>query len=152
MKEADMGFFNSLRNICAPFLHNDRRFSLSETKKWFKKSTNKYFIVEYDSEKAGYIRTSEWDFTNKSVYVGVDIDPKFRKRGIASDALGLFIDNILKSKKINKVSLEVLDFNKPAISLYKKLGFKEEGRIENYVNRNGKPRDSIIMCKKLTNS
>ncbi|MBI5044637.1 MAG: GNAT family N-acetyltransferase [Candidatus Levybacteria bacterium] len=145
MKSTDLDFFVSLRNKCVAYLHDSRKFSLSDAKRWFKTTNPQYFVIEFEGSKVGYIRTSAWDLQNKNVYVGADIEPKYRKKGFAFEALKLFIDFLLREKKFNKVSLEVLDFNTPAISLYKKLGFKKEGVRRHHVKKGNRYVDSLIM-------
>ncbi len=46
-----------------------------------------------------------------------------------------------------KISLAVFSTNKNAIALYKKLGFKQEGRCLGDMIINGKYVDSILMYK-----
>lgn len=44
-----------------------------------------------------------------------------------------------------KVDLHVLMCNKPAIHLYKKVGFAEEGKIKKYRKLEGQYQDSLVM-------
>ncbi|WP_306432182.1 GNAT family N-acetyltransferase [Staphylococcus haemolyticus] len=46
---------------------------------------------------------------------------------------------------MHKVDLKVFSFNDKAINLYKKLGFKEEGRNREAIYRNGFYQDIINM-------
>lgn len=147
MKSADVKFFTTLRNKCVKFLHTGKKYTVAEAYIWFKKAKPGYFIIEYLGESAGYIRTSEWDFYSKNVYIGADIEPKFRKKGIATEAYEMFIGYLFKKMKFNKVSLEVLDFNVAALSLYKKLGFKKEGVRKHHVRKGKKYVDSVIMSR-----
>ena len=53
-----------------------------------------------------------------------------------------------KENKINKkISLYVFSTNKNAIALYKKMGFKIEGRFRRDMIINGKYVDSVAMYK-----
>lgn len=146
MEASDLPFFVKLRNRCVKWLHDDRRFSLTQTKKWFALLSDSYYIIELHGETAGYIRTSNWDLYNKNVYIGADIEPSYRRQGVASESLRIFINFLFTKQKFNKVSLEVLDFNTSARHLYKKLGFEIEGRRKHHVKKGKKYVDSIIMA------
>ena len=56
---------------------------------------------------------------------------EYRKKGVASSLLSFSID-YLKDKVVNKIFLEVREGNIPAISLYKKFGFKSIKIRERY--------------------
>ena len=73
------------------------------------------------------------------------IHPQWRKKGLAE----LMLDRLeLFSRKKNVISifLEVHIANQPAISLYRKKGFKEIGRRENYFQN---PLGDALLLKKL---
>ena len=50
---------------------------------------------------------------------------------------------------MNIVSLTVFSDNNPAISFYKKVGFKEWGRLPNGLFRKNRFSDSVKMYKEL---
>lgn len=66
---------------------------------------------------------------------------KYRKNGIASALLNNVI-NLYGT--FSTWHLEVAEDNLPAISLYKKFGFSEQGRIKNYY---GDDKDALRMTK-----
>ena len=69
---------------------------------------------------------------------------EYRNKGIAS-ILMEFMINEGKNKKINNITLEVREDNINAISLYKKYGFVERAKRNNYYNNcNG-----ILMEKEM---
>ena len=78
----------------------------------------------------------------------VAVSPHHRRKGIANmllDALHLETEKL----SLSFVSLEVRASNAPAIALYKKHGYVEEGRRKNYYQ---KPReDAIIMTRRWEN-
>ena len=62
---------------------------------------------------------------NKGLYiVSLYVDEDFRKNGTASTLL----KHVINNTKEDKVTILVGDFNKPAISLYEKFGFKTLGK------------------------
>jgi predicted GNAT family acetyltransferase len=57
--------------------------------------------------------------------MGVWTDPRYRRRGLARELLREVCGHLTRSHK--SVTLFVNDFNRPAISLYEALGFKQIG-------------------------
>jgi len=58
----------------------------------------------------------------------VIVNPNFRRRGISTKMTELALE-IAKEKEIKIVKIEVETKNIPALKLYKKIGFKEYGKI-----------------------
>jgi len=69
------------------------------------------------------------------------IKKKWRGYGIGKLLVQAMLDWAQENKLIRKISLFVFSTNKNAIRLYKKLGFRQEGRC---------PRDMIITVNTLT--
>jgi len=118
MQEKDLLFFNTLRNSCLEFIHNKTKFTLAQCKKWFKKTLNEYYIIEDLGKPIGYIRTS--NITETSMYIGCDLLPEYRNKGIGYWAL----NTIMPEFRRQEYFLEVLNTNTIAKKLYDKLGFK----------------------------
>ncbi|KKQ74376.1 MAG: GCN5-related N-acetyltransferase [Berkelbacteria bacterium GW2011_GWB1_38_5] len=80
--------------------------------------------------------------------IGIMVDKNFRREGIGSFLLNLIIEHA-KNMEMNIVSLTVFSDNNPAISFYKKVGFKEWGRLPNGLFRKNRFSDSVKMYKEL---
>jgi GNAT superfamily N-acetyltransferase len=146
IEENDLSFLNEVRNFFAKdFLHDSRTFSIEETKDWFLRENPEYWIIEENSIRVGYFRINNYSKINSNLYIGADLHPDFHGRGIAHSAYSIFIPFIFKYYDLNKISLEVLSTNDRAISLYKKIGFIEEGRKRSEVLKGENFVDSIIM-------
>ena len=142
----DLIFLNEIRNECAfEYLHDSRKFTLSDTIKWFNELKPNYWIIMYNNEKIGYFRTSNYSNNNKNIYIGADLHEKFRGKGLAYESYCKFIPFIFEEYNLHKIYLEVLSTNQRAINLYNKLGFKIEGIKKEDVYKNGYWVDSIIM-------
>lgn len=115
------------------FLHTPKTFSLEEAQEWFKKTKPIWYIISYDSTIVGYLRTSDWNFEDRSIWIGCDIDKQFRRRGIAFLAYTKFLE-MIKSSHWKTVKLSVLKTNPNAFSLYKKLGFEIFEELDNSYN------------------
>lgn len=61
----------------------------------------------------------------------IDVSPSHRRKGIGRMLLQE-MESIFSQKGVQACLLEVREDNVAAISLYRKLGYKEVGRLENY--------------------
>ncbi|MFC1711115.1 GNAT family N-acetyltransferase [Patescibacteria group bacterium] len=117
---------------------------------WLKKistdDSRMYFVIKsIKNVFLGLVRCDEWDKINRSIRIGIDIVPKSRRKGYATEAYNLLLDYLFKDLGLNRVWLLVVGFNKPAIALYKKLNFKLEGKQRKAILRNGKFNDYLMM-------
>jgi RimJ/RimL family protein N-acetyltransferase len=80
--------------------------------------------------------------------LGMGLIPEFRRMGLGSKLL----KEVLKHSKkfgLEKVELQVYTTNTPAIALYRKFGFEDEGLIKKYRKLDGKYFDCLSMAKFL---
>ena len=106
------------------------------------------FIVAKDDEKVvGFAMC--WFIMDECHIGNIAVQPEYRNQGIATQLL----DNLLEDCKehgTNYLMLEVRVSNKPAINLYKKLGFEETVvRKQYYKNPDNTYEDAIIMSKDI---
>ncbi len=105
-------------------------------------SENQSFLLALTEGKiAGYLCYST--VVDECHILNVAVKPCFRKSGIALSMLEKLFD-LAESSGINFFYLEVSNKNKPAINLYKKLGFKELGIRKRYYEDGS---DAIVMVK-----
>lgn len=134
-----------------------------QQEKWFERissdHTKMYFAIEVpgmirgvstspafrESDFAGVIRSDEYDKTNRSIRVGVDIDPLFRGNGYGTEALRGYIDYLFQQLNIHRVWLLVAQPNIVAKNLYNKIGFTSEGAYREALFRDGEYFDYEIM-------
>ena len=57
----------------------------------------------------------------------------------------LFFSYIFDQINLRKITLEVLKENGKAIKIYKDIGFKEEGILEEHIYQDSKYKDLVIM-------
>lgn len=117
---------------------------------WFKsisKDPTKLYMSILNKKNAfvGVVRMDEWDKVNRSIRIGIDIMPKMRKKGIATTAYSLLLSYLFKSLSVHRIWLLVVSYNNAALRLYKKIGFKEEGRMRDAIYRDNKFNDYILM-------
>ena len=61
------------------------------------------------------------------------------------EAINLLLDYGFSFLNLRNISLNVFEYNEVAYNLYKKIGFKEAGRLRKAVEILGKTYDVIIM-------
>jgi RimJ/RimL family protein N-acetyltransferase len=83
-------------------------------------------------------------FKHKAEF-GITVHDTYQDKGVGTK-LTQYMINLAQKKGLNKVFLNVLTINERAIHVYKKLGFKIEGRLENEYIRNGEYGDVYRMA------
>lgn len=84
-----------------------------------------------------------------TAWIGITIGEETgRGKGIGFQALQ-FLEEQIRLQGLKRMELGVFEFNTNAIKLYRKLGFNEIGRIENFTYWNGKMWWDIRMEKYL---
>ncbi len=77
----------------------------------------------------GSLGTNKTDRRNGTFSYGVNIDPRFQKRGYAKDAIGLVLKYFFDELRYQKCTIEVFSINAASIALHESLGFTKEGQI-----------------------
>jgi ribosomal protein S18 acetylase RimI-like enzyme len=80
--------------------------------------------------------------------VCLGISKNYRDIGIGTQLMTMLISHA-KTIGLKILTLEVYATNKRAIHVYKKVGFKETGRIPKGLYRHGNYIDEVLMTKKL---
>ncbi|WDV46175.1 ribosomal protein S18-alanine N-acetyltransferase [Clostridiaceae bacterium M8S5] len=99
-----------------------------------------YIVIKSGKSVVGY--AGMWLILDEAHITNVAIHPNYRGKGLANHLINGVLDSC-KQKKIQKVTLEVREYNKTAISLYKKFGFYEFGKRIGYYTDTKE--DAIIM-------
>ncbi len=76
---------------------------------------------------------------------GLGVRKEYRRKGIGTKLLKKGIEIAKEVFNAQNIWIEVVEGNKVAYHLYKKLGFKEVARLKNYVNHFRELKDKIIM-------
>ncbi len=105
-----------------------------------------YWLVrESGGGYAGVISLVNIRWNHRHAYLGIYANPEERKPGRGSLLLSALLDVTFDILKLHTLKLEVIESNTAAIGLYKKFGFKEEGRLKEFVFKDGKWMDVIVM-------
>lgn len=129
----------------------DVTMSIEEEKDFIKKikrSKNSIFLIgEADGMPVGVLtfQGGNKPRTKHAGDFGITVLKDYWGLGVGSILIETFLDWAKKTKIIRKIGLRVDIANKRAISIYKKFGFKKEGKISRDSMINGKFRNAYIM-------
>ncbi len=145
-------YFRALRNDpqTSYYLTSVVPINPVKQQQWFKgvslDDSRMFFAIESATgEFIGLVRCDEWDKINRSIRIGVDIVPKYRRQGLATQAYTLLLDFLFHQLNIHRIWLLVVSYNTAAIPLYKKLGFREEGKQRGAIFRDDTYHDYFMM-------
>ncbi len=111
-----------------------------------KKGSDVAFIIFLDEVAAGCVYLRNIDQKNKTAELGIFLKPGIsRGKGLGTFAINKILQYSFEELGLEKVYLEVLDFNLNAIALYEKLNFKIEGKLRQHIVKDGKRIDLILM-------
>ncbi len=82
---------------------------------------------------------------DEATLFNIAIAPKYQQQGLGKKLLSGLIE-LLRSRAISTLWLEVRASNRSAIALYESLGFNEVAVRENYYPTKGGQEDAIIMA------
>jgi len=131
------------------WMFSDHEITEKEHQKFIKSlkkdKQNLYFLVLQDNLYLGVISLNRIDFKNRHAFLGLYKNPEKKIKNA-----GLIIGKTLfklafEHLKLHTLKLEVLENNERAINFFKKLGFKEEGRLREFVFKEDIWYDAIIM-------
>jgi len=84
-----------------------------------------------------------------SAWIGINIgESTARGKGIGTQAME-YLEKQIKAQGLIRIELGVFEFNTNAMKLYKKMGYREIGRIEEFTYWQGKMWTDLRMEKRL---
>jgi RimJ/RimL family protein N-acetyltransferase len=121
---------------------------------WMKNSIQKQTEINFIIEKResnvpiGMISLIDVDHRNQKCEVGRILigDKDARRQGFGKDSIALLIEYAFNHLNMRKIYCEVFSDNLNAVSLYRELGFGEEGLLKEHVYKNGVFKNVILMA------
>lgn len=141
----DAGFLRLYDVISAfPKSEDELREMILDTRR----SSDKYIFAIQTKQTDKFVGVTGfenilWNNGTAVVYIGIG-DNSFRGQGIGKEALALTLEFGFQELNLHRIQLTVLSYNKPAIALYEKLGFKKEGVYREFIHRDGKRHDMYL--------
>ena len=129
---------------------NEEKAWLINNLKEIKKKEKVLFLVEVDGKIMGNaeVKTGK-DATKHVGNLGILLRKEIRGQGIGKKLLKTIIREAEKALKVKIITLSVFSTNKVAKGVYRKVGFKEVGKIKKGINHYGKFLDDVVMAKYL---
>ncbi len=94
----------------------------------------------------GFISLDGIEWQHGSAFVGIGIgEPDLWGKGYGSEAMRLVLRYAFDYLHLERVGLDVFEYNQRAFRSYLKVGFVEEGRLRQFLNRDGRRWDLIYM-------
>lgn len=106
---------------------------------------NYYWLVKMEEKDIGVISLNRIDFQHRNAYLGIYANPFTVLRGKGELLIKCIKTLAFDYANLHTLKIEVMDTNEKATNFYKKVGFSEEGRLKEFVYRDGKWHDMIIM-------
>ena len=131
-----------------------RFVSATAEAEWLRRKTgyspnevNLAICLRTKSEHIGNIYLREIDWVARKAALHIFIGSKqHRGRGHGTRAIRLLLGHAFLDLNLNRIQLEVLADNTPAIKAYERSGFVAEGRLRGAVFKHGEYRDSLVMA------
>jgi len=128
-------------------------FSVEDENEWFdhQRKEDGSFVFAIlalpDNKLIGNCGLNRVDMKNRSGVFGIFIgDKNYWNKGFGTDATRSLLRFAFEELGLNRVELEVYDFNLRAMRAYEKAGFRRDGVRRQGLYRNGQFHDEIIMC------
>mgnify|MGYP001821793565 FL=1 len=96
----------------------------------------------------GEVVVNDWDPDNRSCSFRIALSPGAQDRGVGTEAtrlLVMYVFDQIAVPAVNRISLELYDFNPRAIAVYEKIGFVREGVLRQALFWDGEYHDAILM-------
>lgn len=94
----------------------------------------------------GYVYLLGIDWLDRQAELAIVVgDASHRRHGVGRDACALMIGTAFDSLGLERVHVRVAAYNAPALALFRKLGFRDEGVMRRHIFRNGERHDLHIM-------
>ncbi|MBA9025651.1 GNAT family N-acetyltransferase [Peribacillus huizhouensis] len=138
-----------ITSLVTPF-----RYINNETDdKWFQSYQNNrnnnircVICTKESDEVVGVAYLLNIDWITKSAEFGIFIgELNYRGKGIGKKATIEMLQHGFNDMNLNRIQIRVLENNIPAINLYNKMGFKEEGLLREAIFKNNEYHNLIIM-------
>lgn len=106
---------------------------------------NYYWLVKMEEKYIGVISLSRIDFKHRNAYLGIYANPFLVSRGKGKLLIKCIKKLAFDYANLHTLKIEVMDTNEKAINFYKKVGFSDEGRLKEFLYRNGNWHDMVVM-------
>ncbi len=133
------------------YMYTSPELTIDSQMKWFSRITSdrtvSYWIISFSFKEIGVINLYDIDTVNKrcfwAYYIG---DASVRGKGLGRNIECNIYDYVLRDLNLNKLSCEVLSFNKRVIEIHKHFGSQIEGVLRQHIYKDGEFYDVVRMA------
>ncbi|MFT3659880.1 MAG: GNAT family protein [Gordonia sp. (in: high G+C Gram-positive bacteria)] len=105
------------------------------------------FVIEVDGEYAGQLTVGNIQRgAVRSAWIGYWVDSGVTGRGVATAAVALGVDHCFGPVGLHRIDATVQPGNGGSRAVLRKVGFREEGLLERYMDVNGRWRDHLLVA------
>ena len=110
-----------------------------------------YFVAEVEGLIVGVLTCEGGtrSATRHNASLGMSVAREARNHGIGTALLGHLVEWAKHTGILSRLELEVYVHNAPAIHLYRKFDFVEEGKRQSAYFQHGKFIDALLMARKV---
>ena len=140
-----------------PKLEQEIKLSVAQEVEWihsFLKNDNSLLlIVEYESQIIGNIDLagSQRKIMEHTAMIGMGMLEEFRNSGLGTFLLSSVIDWAKQNSILEIIWLQVYTENTLGLTLYRKMGFMENGIIKNFFKKGNQYFDNLTMSMNVKN-
>ncbi|KAH8799586.1 acyl-CoA N-acyltransferase [Flagelloscypha sp. PMI_526] len=103
------------------------------------------FELKETGDVVGWVNSRIDNAKNRNGIFGIVVKEEHWGKGFAKEVIEWLLDYTFQNLGYHRLGLSVFAGNVRAVELYRRLGFKEEGRIREVLYKDGKWEDSIEM-------
>ncbi len=125
------------------FLGRNSAVTMAEEERWFRdyerRRDEHIFAIEVEGRHVGNLGLHKIDSVHRKADIGIVIgETTFWSQGYGSEAMRVALRYAFDVLGLNKVSLEVLEYNIHAIRTYERIGFQREGLHREDIFKDGR--------------
>jgi len=99
-----------------------------------------------DDKLIGELVLDVFDWAGRDAFVGLSIGERENwGRGYGTEMMDLMLRFAFTEVNLRRVTLTVFEYNPRAIRSYEKVGFRHEGRLRQFLNKEGRRWDMLFM-------
>ena len=99
-----------------------------------------------EDQLIGFVALDGIDWQQQNSFLGIGIgESELWGKGYGTEAMRLILRYAFDILGLERVTLDVFEYNERAYRSYLNVGFVEEGRLRQYLNRDGRRWDLIYM-------
>lgn len=104
-------------------------------------------VIELNGEYCGQLTVGNIQRgALRNAWIGYWVDEAVSGRGVATGALALGVDHCFSTAGLHRLEATVQPDNGASLSVLHKVGFRDEGLLERYMDVNGSWRDHILLA------